>query len=863
MARFNHFMDIYRFVPDDGSFGNNNQNEFGGYPSSQTLINIYGQGWNGELAVTWTFWTSCACCTITQADVFFNPAYTWWQNLSDTLDVAGRALYRPIVDHELGHSWGMQRGSCTEDYSYNQISVMHAYYRNIIEDGYGIHHPEAWSIRRDYSNQTPIINRRDVGVESYYAAGNLRNSTTFSNAYRVGDAITVNNVTVENNSNTATAGVRLRFFLSGNNVITTGDYQMGTYWEWGSFSAEAYNTSNYAMVVPNVPPGLYYIGMIVSTGGAAYSGDDLNFNNATYLHDRVTISPPIPANDRCWDGIPIGLGTASGTTAGASDDGASDCGTGTADVWYSYTATCSGTLKIDSCGSSYDTVISVHSACPGGYVNEIQCSDDCTGSPCVAPASCLSTDVTAGSTYLIRVSGWNGQTGSFVLHLSMATPSNNACSGAIGVGDGANTFSTCSATTDGPADCSALNDVWYRYTATCAGYVTFSLCGSDFDTILGVYPDGPCPPINGTALDCSDDFAACGNASQVVLAANLDDNFLIRIGGWQGSTGAGPLTISCGECGLDEHCDDGDLCTFDQCAGGVCVHGAACDDNDVCTDDFCDGDGCHNVAIDCDDGDSCTEDTCDAHEGCQYAAVVCDDADLCTDDTCDPQSGCVFTAVVCDDADLCTDDSCDPQAGCQYAGVVCDDADACTDDSCVPQAGCQYTPLVCDDGDLCTEDTCDPFGGCIYTFIVCDDADLCTEDTCDPQFGCTYVGVVCDDGDPCTQDLCEAANGCVFPPLGCDDALYCNGQESCVDGECIPGEVPCAGQWCDEDTDTCNDYGAGDFDFDGHVDLWDFAVFQQCFGGNALPSCQPANFTGDGLIDLADYEAFEAVLTGP
>jgi hypothetical protein len=190
MALYNAFMDIYRYVPDDGSWGNNGQNEFGGYPSSQDLINNYGQGWNGELAITWTTWSGCQCCTITQADVFFNPAYSWWQNFSDTFNQSGRVLYRPVVDHELGHSWGMQRGSCTEDYSYSQISVMHAYYFNIVEDGYGIHHPEAYSIRQTYQGQTGILPLTDVGVESYYASGSLINSTTDTTSYQAGDSIT-------------------------------------------------------------------------------------------------------------------------------------------------------------------------------------------------------------------------------------------------------------------------------------------------------------------------------------------------------------------------------------------------------------------------------------------------------------------------------------------------------------------------------------------------------------------------------------------------------------------------------------------------------------------------------------------------
>jgi hypothetical protein len=59
-----------------------------------------------------------------------------------------------------------------------------------------------------------------------------------------------------------------------------------------------------------------------------------------------------------------------------------------------------------------------------------------------------------------------------------------------------------------------------------------------------------------------------------------------------------------------------------------------------------------------------------------------------------------------------------------------------------------------------------------------------------------------------------------------------------------------------------------DFDGDGDVDLADFAVFGQCFGGSNLPpsgSCPPgtdADFDDDGDVDLADFAAFSQKYTG-
>jgi trypsin-like peptidase len=38
----------------------------------------------------------------------------------------------------------------------------------------------------------------------------------------------------------------------------------------------------------------------------------------------------------------------------------------------------------------------------------------------------------------------------------------------------------------------------------------------------------------------------------------------------------------------------------------------------------------------------------------------------------------------------------------------------------------------------------------------------------------------------------------------CDDGRYCTGPDSCVNGNCQRGTLPCLGQRCDEDTDTCS-----------------------------------------------------------
>ena len=134
-----------------------------------------------------------------------------------------------------------------------------------------------------------------------------------------------------------------------------------------------------------------------------------------------------------------------------------------------------------------------------------------------------------------------------------------------------------------------------------------------------------------------------------------------------------------GKCtGEAKKCDDSDACTVDSCKDGKCetapATDAPCDDSDKCTtDDKCDDKGkCNGAAKDCDDGNKCSIDTC-ADGVCSSGAVQegpCEDGDLCTTgDKCEKDGTGKLVCKAgdvkkCDDGVECTVDSCDKDKGC-------------------------------------------------------------------------------------------------------------------------------------------------------------------------------------------------------
>lgn len=232
-------------------------------------------------------------------------------------------------------------------------------------------------------------------------------------------------------------------------------------------------------------------------------------------------------------------GTAIPCAAGADND-----------VWFSYVATCNGTVTFDTCSAttSFDTAIEAFYS-PCGTEDSIACNDDSCGS-----GSSVTVQCRTGLRIVIRVAGVGNAEGSFGVQVNCIPSSlpNDECAGAIQVFDGVNGRFNSIGATNSPegSPCSAhRSDLWYSYTATCNGRVEATLCSSatNFDTTMQVL-SGACGAL--VSEDCNDDNFACGVSqfsSRVVWTATAGTTYLIRVGGFSGNQGLFNLSICCGE----------------------------------------------------------------------------------------------------------------------------------------------------------------------------------------------------------------------------------------------------------------------------------------------------------------------------
>jgi hypothetical protein len=265
-----------------------------------------------------------------------------------------------------------------------------------------------------------------------------------------------------------------------------------------------------------------------------------------------TCAPQAPVNDNCANATWAAAGvTYTGSTTTATNDGTATCGTSTTsrDVWYKYRPTVSGNVDIRTCGSNYDTVLSVRTGCPGSQVTN-GCNDD-SATACGSGSlqSRVTVNLTAGVTYWIRVAGFQGAVGNYSLLITggggTVPPLNDDCSQRQGA-SGTTNFDTTGASTDGVTtnNCGQISsDVWFNYPSLCDGTVTLTLTGNGWTPKVAVYSGSTCTDWSSREVVCG---LGSGNQTVVNFPATSGQGFTVRIGGNTASNfGSGTAVFSC------------------------------------------------------------------------------------------------------------------------------------------------------------------------------------------------------------------------------------------------------------------------------------------------------------------------------
>ncbi|NJL70897.1 MAG: hypothetical protein HC888_04415 [Candidatus Competibacteraceae bacterium] len=154
------------------------------------------------------------------------------------------------------------------------------------------------------------------------------------------------------------------------------------------------------------------------TSGQTYLIRIAGFEQTRGDYTLVVSNCERPENDACGDASPVEKGIlVEGSTQTASGTGlTSGCSTRDyLDVWHRYTPAADEAVIISLCGSNFDTTLSVFDACGG---TALFCSED---SPTCANAynSFLQgLNLLGGTTYWIRVAGYENQRGDYRLLLT-------------------------------------------------------------------------------------------------------------------------------------------------------------------------------------------------------------------------------------------------------------------------------------------------------------------------------------------------------------------------------------------------------------------------------------------------------------
>ncbi|MEM7228385.1 MAG: M12 family metallo-peptidase [Planctomycetota bacterium] len=610
-------------------------------------------------------------------------------------------------------------------------------------------------------------------------------------------------------------------------------------------------------------------------------------------------------NDNCADAIPFNGGAGDGviaySTIGATTDGpnnpagvCNDSGSNETanDIWYTYSATCSGTLTVSTCDDvhgqgapNYDTDLVIYG--PYANVGAINCNnlafnacnDDDTTNPCGgAPeySSTIEINVAAGEVYLIRVGGWQtGNAGDGFLSVDCA---GSGPSGACCFADG-----SCSITA-GSGACTAQGGTYQGDGSSCAPNPCPqpSVCGPGAGDCFSANGTVGCDDVACCELICAADAFCCATEWDQICADAAIANCT--------TTPTGACCFADGSCNEQTQADcsnaggtyqgDGSDCSPNPCPQPAT--GACCFGNGTCNIDTAVGCAAAGGTYD-GDNTNCSPNPCPQPVGAcclpDGSCIVVNANDCaaqsglfqgifvsCGSVNCpQPEGACCFpdgscTVLTVGNCDVLNgvyqgdNTSCSPNPCPQPTGACCFASGVCTIETgsdCSNQGGAYQG-----DGSSCTPNPCpQPMGACCLADGSCN---------VNTSAGCTAAGGVYQGNDTvCNPNPCPQPMGaCCFPDGSCTVLTVgnCTVLGGVYEGDstvCSPNPCPqptgscCVGAQCFVLTESECDAFSGSYNGDGSACSPD-----PCFVPVTCPwDCAPDNGDGtfgNGAVNIDD-----------
>ena len=257
----------------------------GSHSSGNGVNEVYfDSSLSGALAVTSTryhcYWFFGYHYGIDETDIGFNSNYSWTTGLYSYGNPDGSPYnFESVALHEFGHALGL-------DHEDRWMATLNSYYPNSGPLG----------SNREWD---PLGDDR-LGVRALYPDGTTEVDIAGSALKRTGagtsglvssplSAARGSYVTIEftfSNLSTSTETFDIGFYLSTNDIISTGDTWLGTnYGAWGvpGFTG----TFSRTVWIPYNAPGTYYLGFIVDPANA--KGENNEGNNPQRMPRAITI----------------------------------------------------------------------------------------------------------------------------------------------------------------------------------------------------------------------------------------------------------------------------------------------------------------------------------------------------------------------------------------------------------------------------------------------------------------------------------------------------------------------------------------------------------------------------------------------